>query len=281
MKLGIVSLEKDDVVLSLMKACEEKGVDYRLIDPRHITIDIHERIVKYYKTNLLNMDCFFIRNIGWEWHRSDVLKYLANFVPTINKPEVIDICGNKLLTTIYLDKFNFPQPKTLITENENDALLFIEEVGDVVVKPIFGHGGEGIHKIKEDMPIASKVSLLRNLKKVNKVLYIQEYINSDRDIRAFFIDNKIYCMYRYGKSWKHNVSQGAEVEPCKAYEKMKKLVLDIKEKFGLFYGGVDLIEKGNKLLVLEVNATPSWIAISKAHEVNLASILLDNIIKQI
>ncbi|WP_457611955.1 RimK family alpha-L-glutamate ligase [Methanocaldococcus sp.] len=280
MKLGIVSIEKDEVVNSLINACEEKEVEYRVIDPRNITLNLWEKKVKYFKTYINDLDCLFIRNIGWEWHRSDILKYISNFVFTVNDPKVIDICGNKLLTSIYLDKYGFPQPKTLITENENDALLFMEEVGDVVVKPIFGYGGEGIYKIKKDVPIASKVSLLRKLKKAYNVLYIQEYIETDRDIRAFVVGDKLYCMYRYGKNWKNNVSQGAEVEAFEAYGKMKKLVFKIKERFNLFYGGIDLIE-GDDLYVLEVNATPSWLALSKAHNVDIASVILEEILKNI
>ncbi|MCQ6254690.1 tetrahydromethanopterin:alpha-L-glutamate ligase [Methanocaldococcus sp.] len=289
MKLGIISLDRDNIVNDLIKSCNKFEVDYRVINPKNIVAGFNLNFnLKYYRTLLNTFDVFFVRNLGWDsFFRFDVLKYLNKYVPVINPPNSIDIASNKFLTSMYLELKNLPQPKTVVTENITEALHWIETFKDVVIKPIFGCGGEGIIRIKKDMPIITKIQMLNEFQKKYKTFYIQEFIEPVgkyyRDIRVFVIDDEVVsAMYRIGgENWKNNVSQGAKIEKCKITEEIEDLALKAKDAIGLFYAGVDLIESEEGLKILEVNSTPSWRGLSIVSDINISDKLLEKIIQYI
>ncbi len=289
MKFGIVTIERDAVINDLIKSCEKYEVDYKIINPTNIVAGFNLNFrLKYYKSFLDELDCCFVRNLGWDsFFRFDVLKYLNHYVPVINPPDKIDIASNKFLTSIHLELNNIPQPKTVVTESINEAIVWIDTFEEAVLKPIFGCGGEGIIKVKKELPIATKLKILNEFKEKYGTFYIQEFIKplgeEYRDIRAFVIDDEVVAaMYRIGgENWKNNVSQGGKVEECEVNEEIEKLALKAKNALGLFYAGVDLIESEEGLKVLEVNSTPSWIGLSKVSNVNIADKLLEKIIQYV
>lgn len=224
---------------------------------------------------------------GIVFFRFDVLKYLNHYIPVINPPDGIDRASNKFLTSVFLELNNLPQPKTVVTESINEAIVWIDKFEEAVLKPIFGCGGEGIVRVKKELPISTKLKILNEFKEKYNTFYIQEFIkpvrNEHRDIRAFVVDDEVVAaMYRIGgENWKNNVSQGGRVEKCEITEEIEKLALKAKNALGLFYAGVDLIESEDGLKVLEVNSTPSWIGLSKVSEVNIADKLLEKIIQYV
>ncbi|XRP96498.1 tetrahydromethanopterin:alpha-L-glutamate ligase [Methanocaldococcus sp. 16A] len=289
MKLGIITIDRDEVINDLIKSCKKFGVDYKIINPTKIITGFNlDFKLKYYKSFLNELDCCFVRNLGWDsFFRFDVLKYLNQYVTVINPPEAIDIASNKFLTSIFLELNNLPQPKTVVTESINEAIVWIDSFGEAVLKPIFGCGGEGIIRIKKESPISTKLNTLNEFKERYKTFYIQEFIkpldNEHKDIRAFVIDDEVVAaMYRIGgENWKNNVSQGGRVEECEITDEIEKLALKAKNAIGLFYAGVDLIESEDGLKILEVNSTPSWIGLSKVSKVNIADKLLEKIIQHV
>jgi [lysine-biosynthesis-protein LysW]--L-2-aminoadipate ligase len=50
-------------------------------------------------------------------------------IPTVNRFEVADVCGNKFLTTNALMQDSVPSPKTLLAFTPESALQAIEELG--------------------------------------------------------------------------------------------------------------------------------------------------------
>jgi len=288
-KLGIITIDRDDVINDLIKSCEKFEVDYKIINPINISAGFNlDFKLKYYKSFLDELDCCFVRNLGWDsFFRFDVLKYLNHYIPVINPPNGIDKASNKFLTSIFLELNNIPQPKTVVTESINEAIVWIDKFEDAVLKPIFGCGGEGIIRVKKELPISTKLKILNEFKEKYNTFYIQKFIKplggEYRDIRAFVVDDEVVAaMYRIGgENWKNNVSQGGRVEECEITDEIEKLALKAKNAIGLFYAGVDLIESENGLKVLEVNATPSWIGLSKVSKVNIADKLLEKIIQYV
>ena len=289
MKLGIITIDRDAVINDLIKSCEKFEVDYKIINPTNISAGFNlDFKLKYYKSFLDELDCCFVRNLGWDsFFRFDVLKYLNHYVPVINPPDGIDKASNKFLTSIFLELNNIPQPETVVTESINEAIVWIDKFEDAVLKPIFGCGGEGIIRVKKEMSISTKLKILNEFKEKYNTFYIQKFIkplgDEYRDIRAFVVDDEVVAaMYRIGgENWKNNVSQGGRVEECEITDEIEKLALKAKNAIGLFYAGVDLIESEEGLKVLEVNSTPSWIGLSKVSKVNIADKLLEKIIQYV
>ncbi|NPA62945.1 MAG: RimK family alpha-L-glutamate ligase [Methanococci archaeon] len=289
MKFGIITTERDEVVNDLIRCCENLEIDYKIISPSSIVAGFGVDFkLKYYKSFLDELNCYFVRNLGWEsFFRFDVLEYLNKFVPVINPPEGLNRASNKFLTSMLLELHNIPQPRTITTENINEAVIWVDKFEDAVLKPIFGCRGEGIVRLKKEMSIAVKLKTLTEFKEKYGVFYIQEFIEpigkDHRDIRAFVIDDEVVgAMYRIGgENWKNNVSQGGKIEACEITDEIEKIALKAKNALGLFYAGVDIIESEEGLKVLEVNSTPSWIGLSKVCELDIAERLVEKIIQKI
>lgn len=67
MKLGIITIERDAVVNDLIKSCEKYEVDYKVITPSNIVAGFNlDFKLKYYKSFLDELDCCFVRNLGWD-----------------------------------------------------------------------------------------------------------------------------------------------------------------------------------------------------------------------
>ncbi|MEH7419156.1 ATP-grasp domain-containing protein [Neobacillus drentensis] len=68
-----------------------------------------------------------------------------------NPQDVLSICNDKWNTIQFLDKHNFPYPKTIRYPEDNEKIQsFIEDVGfPFIVKPRHGNGSEDIHLVND------------------------------------------------------------------------------------------------------------------------------------
>ena len=118
--------------------------------------------------------------------RVDALHWLeARGVPVINSPNTIERTVDKFYTSAILADAGIPTPDTVVCEDFATAMTAVREMGDVIVKPIFGSMGHGLVRIS-DPDVAFRV--LRPLEQTRTVYYIQRVVDHDsRDIRAFVV----------------------------------------------------------------------------------------------
>lgn len=202
--------------------------------------------------------------------RLDLLRAIEEYgIRLINSRESLELASDKFLTSVFLERYNIPTPKTVICENPHDALESYEELGgDVVIKPLFGSKGIGISRLN-DKGLAENVII--SLGQLNKVFYLQEFIEHyNRDIRIFVIGNEaIAGMYRVSDNWKTNVHAGAHVEPIELNKELKTLAVKAAQVVKTEIAGVDIIESENGYLVLEVNSIPGFTALQQITEFNI------------
>src|SRR5260370_11667653 len=77
-------------------------------------------------------------------------------VPTVNRPRVARICGDKILTTAALARAGLPVPKTVVAFTRDAALEALEAMGDpVVLNPLVRSSGGLLAQIHDaDAPEA-------------------------------------------------------------------------------------------------------------------------------
>jgi glutathione synthase/RimK-type ligase-like ATP-grasp enzyme len=103
--------------------------------------------------------------------RVDALHWLENRgVPVINSPKAIERTVDKFYTSALLSDAGIPTPETVVCEDFATAIMTVREMGEVVVKPIFGSMGHGLVRIS-DPDVAFRV--LRPLEQTRTVYYIQ------------------------------------------------------------------------------------------------------------
>ena len=186
------------------------------------------------------------------------LKYLESIdKKTINNYDIASTCGDKIYTTLLLEKNNVPNLKTLIAFSPQTAFEAISKIGfPCVIKPPVGSWGRMIAKIN-DQDAAEAVLEHKSFIPGNNhsIFYIQEYIDKPgRDIRAFAIDGTTVCaIYRNSDHWITNTSRGGKATNCPVSKEIKNLCVKISNAIGKGLLAVDLIETDTGLKVVEVN----------------------------
>ena len=286
MKIGILSESRDWVTSQLERVMKELNITPVYIKPSGITSYIGMDIkFEHRKEDILDLDAIFLRDLGSinNYYRYDVIKYIEHYIPVINPSEALENCGNKFKTSALLDIHRVPHPKTVVTEDINKAMEWIEKFEDCVLKPIFGNGGKGIYRLK-NKSLITKLNLLNDYKRRYGVIYIQEFINTPgeeyRDIRAFVVgDEVVACMYRISDNWITNIRQNGRPVRCEITPEIEDIALRAKKALGILYGGVDIIEgEDGSLKVLEVNGAPSWETLSRVSEVDITRSLVEYIV---
>ena len=139
----------------LLAELESRGVETKVIDDRGLVLAVEHKPE-------LGVDVILERCIqhGTALYALSVLD--AWGVPTVNRYEVAEICGNKLLTTMRLIRDGVPSPRTRVAFTPESALAAIEELGyPVVLKPLIGSWGRLVSKVNDRE--AAEAELLLNL----------------------------------------------------------------------------------------------------------------------
>src|SRR5207244_13471933 len=153
----------------LLAELESRGVEAKVIDDRGLVLAVERKAD-------LGVDVLLERCIqhGTALYALSVLDTWG--VPTVNRYEVAEICGNKLLTTMRLIRDSVPSPRTRVAFTPESALTAIEELGyPVVLKPLIGSSGRLISKVNY---LASAEAIVEHKdvlgSYVHSISYVQE-----------------------------------------------------------------------------------------------------------
>jgi len=275
---------EDPEVQILSKEFEKRGYNVKYFVPSTIKVKIK---ISHFQEQFEELDPFaaLVRGFGAAptqkiFFRLDLLSAIEEYgIKLINSRESLEIASDKFLTSIYLERYKIPTPKTIICENPNDAIEAFEELGgDIVLKPLYGSKGVGITRIT-DKGFAENV--IYTLSQLNEIFYLQEFIEHyNRDIRILVLGDKaIAGMYRVSDNWKTNIHAGARMEPLELTEELKTLAIKAAKITKTEIAGVDIVESEKGLLVLEVNSIPGFTALQKVTDINLAEEIISYFLK--
>lgn len=274
----------DPEVLILSKEFKKLGYDVQYLVPSNFIAKINiENFEKYFEK--LNPKAALVRGFGAAptqkiFFRLDILSAIEEYnIKLINSRQSLEIASDKFLTSLYLEKYNIPTPKTIICENSEDALNSFEILGgDMVLKPLYGSKGIGVTRINDK---AFAENVIYSLGRLNEVFYLQEFVEHfNRDIRILIIGNEaIAGMYRVSDNWKTNIHAGARMEPLELTNELIKLAIKTARVTKTEIAGVDIIESDQGLMVLEVNSIPGFTALQKVTDINIAEEIINYFLK--
>jgi RimK family alpha-L-glutamate ligase len=212
--------------------------------------------------------------------RMDALHRLENLgVRVMNSASAIERTVDKYYTSFLLADAGIPTPRTLVTEDFDAAFAAFREMGDAVIKPLFGSEGKGMVRVTDE---DTAYRILRTWELNRYIFYLQEYVpHFQEDVRAFVVGGRVVAaMIRRSAGWKTNFSQGARVEPIKLSPEMEFLALQASSVIPLDYAGVDLMraEDGTNY-VIEINSIPGWRGLQKTTTLNIAGQIAGHVLK--
>jgi [lysine-biosynthesis-protein LysW]--L-2-aminoadipate ligase len=181
-------------------------------------------------------------------------------VAVVNSAGVAQVCGNKLETSLALERAGVPTPAIRVAFTPQSALAAIESMGyPVVLKPAVGSWGRLLAKIN-DREAAEAVLEHKAILGTyhHSVFYIQRYVDKPgRDIRSFVVGDETICaIVRRSDHWITNTARGGRAENFPVTADVDRLSLAAAQAVGGGVLAVDLLESADgELLVNEVNYT--------------------------
>lgn len=248
----------------IFAALERRAVPYVHVDTRQFTADLGEDLARESGyAGALNREISLNRGL----YASLLLE--ARGVPTINRAEVIDVCGDKLRTSLELRRAGLPTPRTVVALTPEAGVEAAERLGyPVVIKPLTGSWGRLAAVLRDRATARAVLEHRAALPSAQQhIAYLQELVDKpDRDIRVIVAgDHVIAATYRYGEDWRTNAARGADCVPCPLTSDLAELALAAARAVGGGVLGVDLVEGPEGLLVLEVNHTVEFHGSQTAH----------------
>jgi len=219
-------------------------------------------------------------------HRLLILREFEKHAVVVNPVESM-LQYSKEQLTMRLTELGLPHPKTVATENVEEAYAFahdlLEQGREVVLKPTCGARGVGVTKLSG---IRRRDDLLQFLvwytrEHAEGVYYLQEFIpNLGYDVRCLVIDGKVVGRERRfnTKDFRYNVAVGGEAEPDNdpVYD---DLSIAVAEASGLKICGVDILPgEDGKPYVLEANCYPGYKALLDATGIPIHEKIVDYLV---
>ena len=266
---------------ALYEKTQKKGIKSKIVDAKTITIGTHSK-----KKDFLLGDVILQRSVSYYrgLYLTASLEYLGFKV--INRFEVGQTCGNKLITSIKLAENKIPSPKTQFAFSAESGLESIKNNGfPLVLKPIVGSWGRGIYPLR-DLETASMIIEMREEddSPLSRIYYIQEMVDRPpRDVRCIVVgDQAVTAIYRYSSQseWRTNVARGGKVELALITKEIEDLALRAAKAVGGGILGVDMMEdKHHGLVVHEVNNTVEFRGAASVSNVDIPSEMIDYAVK--
>ena len=261
---------------AILAAAESRGIPVDRLDDGEVTFGL-ERPARLPDV-VVNRSVSHTRSIY-------ATRCLAHYgVPTVNAPEVVELAGDKILTSLRLSERGVPTPRTVVALSAEAAHRAIEEIGyPAVLKPAIGSWGRLMAKVdnaeQAEQIIEHKSALGSPL---HSVFYVQEFVEKpDRDLRAFVVgETVVAAMYRRSTDWRTNAARGAVTEPAPVSGELGELALRAATAVGGGVLAVDLMEGERGLVVHEVNPTPEFKALAAATGADVAGAIVDYAVRQ-
>ncbi len=255
----------------IFSALEQKKIPYDQVDEHALRFQLGNLKTSY--TLVLNRSIAHTRSLY-------VTRLLEKSgVPVMNSSQVIETCGDKLLTSLALADAHIPIPHTAVAFSQASALELIEQMNyPVVLKPVIGSWGRLLAKVNDRDAAEAILEHKSSLSSpYHSVIYIQEYIpKAGRDIRTIVIGNQVLCaMYRYADHWITNTARSGKAQFCPLTSELVTLSLQAAHAVGGGILAIDLLERGDTLLVNEVNHTMEFHGMAETTGTDIAGAIVD------
>ena len=206
-----------------------------------------------------------------------LLDYLPSSTIVINNPTSIRNFSEKI------SAFQFKEfmPPTIVSQNIEIIKNFLISHKDIVTKPLYGNGGEGIYRYTiQDNKLKDK---LQNLTILDDPLMVQKYIPEikEGDRRIILIDGEyVGSVARIPKkdSIKANFHAGGTAKKVGLMRRDKEICLvlsKVLKEHQLFFVGIDII--GDYLTEINVTSPTGMKQINALNNTNLEKIFWDKL----
>ncbi len=234
--------------------------------------------------DLLDVDAVFIRKDppftdAYLW-LTLVLDHLEGHTLVVNNPRGLREANEKL----YAHHFPEIVPSTIMTSHKDEVLQFLSDVGGkAVIKPIDGHGGEGVFLLSQgDSNLNGLIESVTRLGSRNAIVQaLIPEVYDEGDKRILLVDGELLGVVARVPAkgdLRSNVHVGGSAAPAEVSDADLKIIETIAPRLradGLFFVGLDVI--GGKLIEVNVTSPTLIQQMSRLVGENLSAIVIDRL----
>lgn len=196
----------------------------------------------------------------------------------VNDPANVRNAPEKLFVVDFADLM----PPTLVTRDPKEVKAFRDEFKDIIVKPLYGNGGEGVFRLMEaDTNLNSLLEMFLN--KSREPVMVQQYLPDVRagDKRIILVDGEpvgIINRVPAADETRSNMHVGGRAEAIEMTERdreiCERLGPELKKR-GFIFVGIDVI--GPYLTEINVTSPTGIREVKKFGGADIASLIWDAI----
>lgn len=279
-KVGVLSPHNSKETKAILNAVEDLGHDpvWLRNENTEIRIENGETVLSPEVDVIVNR--VLLSNGGGVCEAVGLVDICDEIKPVLNKPSAVLKAVNKFSTAVALSKHGVSVPDAFMSPDQNALENERPRFGDeVVYKAAIGTHGEGTWKLDRDSDTTPRIG--------DRYTFLQELLESDEDssdIRMYVVGGEVVgAMRRYPSEneWRTNVALGGQVESYEPSKRAREIALQATEILGLDYAGIDMMKRGNKWYVLEVNPTAGFKGLFSATGISpapyIAELALDTV----
>ena len=194
----------------------------------------------------------------------------------MNAPQGIRAANEKM----YALQFGAVIPQTIVAQEKQTIIDFVEAQGSAVLKPLGGKAGEGILFLKaDDKNLNSLIEISTSRGQIP--VMVQEYLPAAKqgDKRIILLDGEpIGAVNRVptGKEFRGNMATGGQVEASELTERDRFICEQVQAQVkqdGLLFVGIDVI--GDYLTEVNVTSPTGIREIDRLSKLNLGKTVVD------
>ena len=273
----------------LAKAAISRGHKVRVINPLRCYMNITSaKPMVHYRDEKLDDFNVIIPRIGASitYYGTAILRQFEMMgVYSLNESTSITRSRDKLRCFQILSRSGIGLPTTSYAHSTRMTEKLIKMVGDApcVIKLIEGTQGKGV--ILADTHKAAE-SVIDGFRQMKAHFLVQEFIkeSNGQDIRAFVVGDRVVAsMMRTAKAgeFRSNLHRGGTAKPVNISPEEATMAVNAAKALGLNVAGVDLLRSSRGPLILEVNSSPGLQGIETSTGLDIASMIIEHIEKNI
>jgi len=241
------------------KLSYKNGKTTSLIEPLQVMDDEdnHFTLGKPFETDFLDIDFVLMRqeppfNMNYITY-THLLEHLPKNTRVINNPISVRNAPEKLLVTFFEDLM----PETLISLDADAILNFQKIHKDIVLKPLYGKGGDGIIRLRNSEDIFIKIESF--IKDQEEPIMVQPFLPEveNGDKRIILLNGEpVGCLNRIPAKGEFRSNLGVGGIPklselTQSDMKICKTIKPVLQEMNLVFVGIDVIGK----YLTEINVT--------------------------
>lgn len=207
-----------------------------------------------------------------------ILQHIHPKTLVVNDPGQVRNAPEKLLVT----NFSELMPETLITSDAQEVAQFREKYRDIIMKPLYGNGGEGVFRLREgDENMNSLIDVFTKF--YREPMIVQKYLPEVRkgDKRIILVEgNPVGAINRVppeGET-RSNMHVGGRPEATQITDREREICAIIGptlRKNGLIFVGIDVI--GDYLTEINVTSPTGIQEVARFGGADIAALIWDAI----